>query len=53
MTHRLISRQEFRDLIANGAITDSATLATCSLLALAGRPWRSSRGRSARRARRA
>ena len=37
MTHRLVSTQEFRALVASGGIADSATLAACSLLAMAGR----------------
>ena len=38
MTHRLVSTREFRALVASGAITDSATLAACGLLALAEQP---------------
>jgi NUDIX domain len=36
MTHRLVSGPEFRALVAGGAITDAATVASYSLLALAG-----------------
>ena len=35
MTHRLVSTREFRALVTNGGIADSATLAAYSLLALA------------------
>jgi 8-oxo-dGTP pyrophosphatase MutT (NUDIX family) len=37
MTYRFVSTREFRVLVADGAIADSATLAACSLLALADR----------------
>jgi hypothetical protein len=35
MTHRLVPAKEFPGLVASGAITDAATLAAYSLLALA------------------
>ena len=37
MTHRLVGAREFRALVTSGAITDSATLAAYTLLALAER----------------